>query len=40
MQVRLVVAYYGLDRVAEAIQGRGVDEKTQAFWECLLEGAA
>jgi len=38
-QVRLVVAYYGLDRVAEAIQGRGVDEKTRVFWECLLEGA-
>ncbi|MFC1628696.1 helix-turn-helix domain-containing protein [Gemmatimonadota bacterium] len=38
-QVRLVVAYYGLDCVAEAIQGRGVDEKTRGFWECLLEGA-
>ncbi|MFC1499986.1 helix-turn-helix domain-containing protein [Candidatus Zixiibacteriota bacterium] len=39
-QARLVVAYYGLDNVSDAVQGRGVDEKTRGFWECLLERTA
>ena len=35
-QIKIAVAYYGLERVAEVLKGKGVDAKTRSFWELVL----
>lgn len=35
-QIQMAVAYYGLERVAEVLKGKGIDARTRSFWELVL----
>ncbi len=35
-QIKMAVAYYGLERIAEVMKGKGIDAKTRSFWELVL----
>ncbi len=35
-QIQMAVAYYGLERVAEVLKGKGIDARTQSFWKLVL----
>ena len=34
--IQMAVAFYGLERVAEVLKGKGIDARTRSFWELVL----